>query len=260
MKIQLQRRFFMKTKVQREELSQNFNFMSKKNVCSPSSKYSSKYVRISESFSLCILKKGSLTVEAALIIPFFLTLLLAFFSLFLQYTLAAELKVQAAAEAKKLGVVRSFMDGEEGEDLTIYKTQKAEQLWQIPFIGNRYVTEKAVCRAWIGFTELEIEETYVYITPEGSVYHLFRDCTHLDLSIQQVSYEKALISKNEYGEVYGKCKLCREPCGMLVYITKEGNCYHSERSCSGLKRTVRQVAMSQVQGRSCCIRCSERKS
>ena len=68
------------------------------------------------------------------------------------------------------------------------------------------------------------------------------------------------ISKNEYGEVYGKCKLCREPCGMLVYITKEGNCYHSERSCSGLKRTVRQVAMSQVQGRACCIRCSERKS
>ena len=54
----------------------------------------------SERMSLYTLKKGSLTVEAALILPFFMMILLAFFSFFLQYASAAELKIQAAAEAK----------------------------------------------------------------------------------------------------------------------------------------------------------------
>ena len=122
----------MKTKVQREELSQNFNFMSKKNVCSPSSKYSSKYVRISESFSLCILKKGSLSIEAALVVPFFLMILLAFFSLFLQYAEAADLKMQAAAEAKKLGIVVGTTKTEDAGEMIIYKKSKAEQIYKLP--------------------------------------------------------------------------------------------------------------------------------
>lgn len=250
----------MKTKVQREVLSRKIKFISSKYVCSPSNKYLIKYMHRSESLSLCILKKGSLTIEAALIVPFFLTVLLAFFSLFLQYELAADLKIQAAAEAKKLGIVTGTIGTEDAGDITIYKTAKAEQICKIPFTTPGYVVEKAVCRAWIGFTEFETEETYVYITPEGSVYHLFRDCTHLSLSIERVTYQKAVVSKNEYGEKYRECKRCQEPYGVLVYITKEGDCYHSERDCSGLKRTIRQIAISKVQGRSCCIRCAEREN
>lgn len=249
----------MKTKVQRERFSRKLKFISKKYVCSPSSKSLIKYMRRSESPSLCILPKGSLTIETALIMPFFLTILFAFFSFFHHYTMAADLKIQAAAEAKKLGIVTGCMKSETAGDVTISKISEVEQIWEIPFVKNRYVTEKAVCRAWIGFTELEIEETYVYITPEGSVYHLFRDCTHLNLSIEQVSYQRAVVSKNEYGQNYRACMLCQEPYGILVYITGEGDCYHSERSCSGLKRTVRQIAISEVLGRSCCIRCSTRE-
>lgn len=249
----------MKTKVQRERFSRKLKFISKKYVCSPSSKSLIKYMRRSESLSLCILPKGSLTIETALIMPFFLTILFAFFSFFHHYTMAADLKIQAAAEAKKLGIVTGCMKSENAGDITISKISEVEQIWEIPFVKNRYVTEKAVCRAWIGFTELEIEETYVYITLEGSVYHLFRDCTHLNLSIEQISYQRAVVSKNEYGQNYRACMLCQEPYGFLVYITGEGDCYHSERSCSGLKRTVRQIAISEVLGRSCCIRCSARE-
>ena len=249
----------MRTKVEREALSRKLNFISLKHVCSPSNNYLIKYIRRCESSSLCTLKKGSLTIEAALLIPFFLTILLAFFSLFLQYALAADLKMQAAAEAKKLGIVTGYASTEDAGDLTIYKNAKLENLKIVPFITNRYITEKAVCRAWIGFTELETEETYVYITPQGSVYHLFGDCTHLSLSIQRVTYQKAVSSQNEYGENYRECRRCKEPYGILVYITNEGDCYHSERTCSGLKRTVRQVTISEVQGRSCCIRCAGRE-
>lgn len=250
----------MKTKVQREVLSRKLNFISNKYVCSPSNKYLIKYIHRGESPSLCTLTKGSLTIEAALIIPFFMSMLLAFFSLFLQYAEAADLKMQAAAEAKKLGIVVGTTKTEDAGEMIIYKKSKAEQIYKLPFVKPEMIVEKAVCRAWIGFTELEAQETYVYITPEGSVYHLFRDCTHLSLSIAQVSYRKAVESKNEYGERYRECKRCQEPFGMLVYITKEGDCYHSQRNCSGLKRTIRQVAISEVQGRTCCIRCSEREN
>ena len=116
-----------------------------------------------------------------------------------------------------------------------------------------------MCRAWIGFTTLEEAETYVYITPEGSVYHLFSDCTHLDLSIRGVTMEAAKRSKNNYGQTYRKCEHCDEPFGGFVYITSEGDCYHSERTCSGLKRTIRQVPLCEVEGRGLCMRCMSRE-
>lgn len=213
----------------------------------------------SERMSLCVSKRGSLTVEASLILPFFLMILLAFFSLFGQYAAAAELKAEAAAEAKKVGIVLGSVQKENTGDVTIHKSAKTEQLWMNPFQRNRNVTQSAVCRAWIGFTELGTEDTYVYVTPNGSVYHLSGDCTHLDLSIERVSFARACASKNQYGERYRACEFCGRNPGALVYITSEGNCYHSERSCSGLKRTVRQIPLREAGGRSCCIRCMSGK-
>ena len=246
----------MKIKVQREVFSWKADIIPSKNVCSPSNKYLIKSVEETESPSLCSLRKGSLTVEAAFILPFFLTILLAFFSLFLQYALAADLKIQAAAEAKKMGITMGDLLGEE---ITICKKGNIEKIPIVSFGRDPEVSVRAVCRAWIGFTQLETEEVYVYITPTGSVYHLFRDCTHLNLSIDKVVFAQALILKNEYGEGYRKCELCKESYGALVYITKEGNCYHSQKDCSGLKRTVQTIALSKVQGRDCCLRCMERE-
>lgn len=147
----------------------------------------------------------------------------------------------------------------DSSDVTIYKTATVDPLWIQPFEMENRITEKAVCRAWIGFTELKGQETYVYMTPEGSVYHLYSDCTHLKLSIQCVTKAKAGASKNQYGQGYRACDLCGEDAGVLVYITLEGDCYHSNRTCSGLKRTIRQVPMSQTGGRGCCMRCMSRE-
>lgn len=224
----------------------------------------SKHKRIkifcpNERMSLCTFKKGSLTVEAALIFPFFLLILLAFFSCFSFYASAAELKVQAAADAKKIGIVTGSLQTSNSSEITIYKTMQSEDLWDVPFSMNQIIVEHAVCRAWIGFTELETEEVSVYATPGGEVYHLSSSCTHLDLSVESTDYAKAQISKNRYGERYRKCKLCENKYGETVYITSEGNCYHSDRNCSGLKRTVKQVTLSSVQKRGCCSRCMEKE-
>ena len=208
--------------------------------------------------SLCTLKKGSITVEAALIVPFFLTILLAFYQFFLLYSSAAELKVQAAADAKRIGIAASVLQSEDSEEVVIYKTRQLKSDWNLPFCVPQMITQSATCRRWIGFTKLETDEMYVYMTPEGSVYHLYDDCTHLKLSIQCTSLEKAKVLKNNYGATYRPCLLCDEKTGLLTYITLEGDCYHWDRNCSGLKRTVRQVPISEVKGVGCCLRCSAR--
>lgn len=259
MKIRSAEKCSIKYEVQRDVLSWRIHLLSLKSVLPQSNTKVELNRYQNERASLCAPKKGSLTIETALILPFFLMILLAFFSFFDRYATAARLKVEAAAEARKIGVVQGTMGERDSCDVTIFKSAKVEDLWINPFETEKQVTQHAVCRGWIGFTELGTEEIYVYITPEGSVYHLYSDCTHLKLSIQMVTLRKARFAKNEYGERYRKCELCDEPFGTLVYITSEGNRYHSERSCSGLKRTVRQVALSGVEGRNCCLRCLSRE-
>lgn len=248
----------MKNKAQRGVLSQRV-ILNSIDMCAPPSYYNlCNSLCQNERMSLCALR-GSLTIEAAVVLPFLLMVFLSFFSFFFQYASAAELKVQAAAEAKKIGVVMGSVQGTDSGNVTIYKSAKIEDVWMNPFYKENDVVQSAVCRAWIGFTELETTETFVYITPSGSVYHLYSDCTHLALSIERVTIVRAQMSKNEYGEKYRECELCDEPFGTLVYITSEGNCYHSERTCSGLKRTIRQVSLSEAKGRVCCIRCMSRE-
>ncbi len=101
-----------------------------------------------------------------------------------------------------------------------------------------------------------VEDEYVYITENGTVYHTNRNCTHLVLSVQPVSLQQALLGKNEHGEKYSACEKCRKS-GYWgrVYITNDGTCYHFERDCPGLKRTIRCVLLSQVKDRSLCMRC-----
>ena len=259
MRIRLRENFIMQCRVQRNVLSMEVNQFRGDMCAPPSYKYLYQAICQNERASLCAPKKGSLTVEAALVMPFFLMILLAFFSFFSQYASAAELKVQAAAEAKKVGIALGGMGQSDSGDVTIYKTTKSENIWINPFWRKRQIVQSAVCRAWIGFTKLDTIETFVYITPEGEVYHLYSDCTHLDLSIRRVSMAAARLEKNNDGRKYRECELCDEKFGTLVYITSEGDCYHSERSCSGLKRTIRQVPLSEVSDRGLCLRCMSRE-
>ena len=257
-KMKLTEKFFMKIRMQRDVLPWKA-ILNRVEMCAPPSTMKpSTLVSQDERMSLCVLK-GSLTVEASLLIPFFLMVLLAMFSFFSKYASAAELKISAAAEAMKTGII--MWDSEETNinDITIYKSEKIKDIWINPFKSEKKITEKAVCRRWIGFTQLELEEIYVYITPQGSVYHLYSDCSHLELSIQRTTMAGAKSLKNAYGENYSECKLCEKEYGEMVYITSEGERYHSNRQCSGLKRTIRQVPMSQVSERSKCLRCGTRE-
>ena len=102
----------------------------------------------------------------------------------------------------------------------------------------------------------DVSVEYVYITETGHVYHTDAGCSHLALSIRQVSYQEALNARNNQGGKYEACEKCSKWGGVgSVYITAEGDCYHYEKECPGLKRTVLCIPASEVSDRSLCQRC-----
>ena len=101
----------------------------------------------------------------------------------------------------------------------------------------------------------ERKEGLVYVTPHESVYHKDLTCTHLALNISvDKDVQKYLDGKTAYKE----CKKCtRYERGDVtcVYVPKEGEAYHTDLTCSGLKRTVKQADLSTLKGMKPCERC-----
>ncbi len=114
---------------------------------------------------------------------------------------------------------------------------------------------------WTGYLIGEQRETeeYVYITENGSVYHLSQSCTHLNLSIISVDKSDLGGKRNDSGGKYGACSLCCNIgyMGSTYYITESGDRYHEKLSCSGLKRTVYRVTRLEVEDWAICSRCEK---
>ena len=117
-------------------------------------------------------------------------------------------------------------------------------------------------KAWTGYEKEgfgDQQKETVYITETGMVYHRDYHCAYLDLTIKSVSNGQLDTLRNSSG---GKYKICERCChgitpqdGEEVYITIYGDRYHKSRTCSGLKRTIREIMLSQVGNRAPCSKC-----
>ena len=113
-------------------------------------------------------------------------------------------------------------------------------------------------KGWNGYQKEGMftpREDIVYITETGIVYHKDYHCTYLDLSIQMATKVQIETMRNEAGEKYRVCERCGMAAGNRVYITKQGNRYHSSLGCSGLKRKIYAIPKSEVMGKGACSRC-----
>ena len=115
-------------------------------------------------------------------------------------------------------------------------------------------------KGWNGYTRFglgqENEET-VYITENGMVYHRDYHCNYLELSIRMVPYGAVDGLRNENQGKYHACERCVH--GMAaseVYITEYGGRYHNSLSCSGLKRTIYAIPLTEAIGKGACSKCS----
>lgn len=121
----------------------------------------------------------------------------------------------------------------------------------VPVFGKFYIclTDEIKQKKFVGYSPDEKSDIYVYITPEQSVYHVSRSCTHLSLQFcSQSSKEKGN---------YTPCHFCGAAGNDSgeIYISRTGSVFHYSRTCSGLKRTVKRVKKKEVGGLSPCSRC-----
>lgn len=240
----------------------------------------------------CFFSQGSLTVETALVLPLFLfamvTVLLLFRVSEIQYVVGEALDKAVAEAALQKELLPQEVENtvklqfykelaKEDRQISMINLEWAGFSWENSKVDEVYinmqvayqvklpewigkgrrlaVTECSRSRRWNGMSGAGTSEScgeWVYLTPEGSVYHRSRDCTHLKLSIQSVAIKAA--------ENYRSCELCvkEKEEAPFVYITQEGECYHTRLNCSGLKRTVYMVPLTQAEGRSPCSRCGGR--
>lgn len=124
------------------------------------------------------------------------------------------------------------------------------------------MTQRYYGRAWTGYdvtqyvSDTKQDDPMVYITETGTVYHSDRNCTYLNPSVESISAAVIGEKRNPSGAKYYSCEMCGGYKGTeQVYITKYGSSYHSRINCSGLKRTIYTVPLSQVGGRGRCSKC-----
>ena len=265
-----------------------------------------------EKKTLCnILHRGSMTVEAAIIMPVFLFAILNMLSIIDLIRVHSNIQAAMTETAKEMATYGyaydTFTDGENdslvmsllGKELAKNKIKDiagreylnhsgikggSDGLWFIktdvmyendmidlivryrvsPFFKiapwkDIFLINRCKVHAWTGYdlsykkdSDTLENETIVYVTEYGEVYHRTRTCTHLKLSITAIDKSALASERNEYGEKYSKCDKCRKYATTDVYyITNMGNKYHTSLSCSGLKRTVRELPFSKVRLPAC---------
>ncbi len=241
-------------------------------------------------YTLC---KGSFTLEAALILPLFLFAVGMILSLFLtmqvQYTVKNALD-RAVADAALLGDI-SDKKAENLAKAAFYKElvkqncqlslvqgQIAGFSWKGTVVDQthmdvlltyrlkfpiKYFARQSmkVCEGrrihrWTGGQRQgndSDQQAWVFVTPNQSVYHNRRDCSHLKLSIKTRNSSQLNIIKKSYSPC-GHCTRTQKK-GSVVYVTNEGSCYHYRIDCSGLKRTIYMIKKKEAGNKRPCSRC-----
>lgn len=270
--------------------------------------------------------KGSLTVEASLILPVLMSVFLFFLCFFQVFLIKEKIEIGLWETAKEIsqygyiyqskekqkearetgnsakqvaetyvaGLLTSermesyisddFLDNscvKNGANGVIYRTEAFQEGAKILLTASYDVTipmfhfivsdihmvQQVESRGFVGTSKIGLEEgdeddIIVYLSANGDkskVYHMSITCTHLNLSIQSVTFSDVSNFRNVYGGKYNACEKCVKKNtpgdSSAVYIATDGNCYHSSMDCSGLTRNVREARLSTLSGYRPCSRC-----
>lgn len=247
-------------------------------------------------------KAGSLTIEASLVMPLFMYLMICVISLMALLLFQLKLKAVMHEEIKDVAM-KSIMDdfpseevlgdrvlegvgelilslapvdgkaegiefskeGSTDEVIRLRAEYDSKLYYDFFNLFHRHFSQTVLFHDWEGYINginshvTAKEEEYVYITNDSEVYHRHRDCSHIKLQIMEISSADLKNARNNSGSKYKSCEHCHSKVtDGTLYITKEGDKYHNSLSCSGLKRVVKAVLLSEVNDKRPCSRCGNR--
>ena len=214
--------------------------------------------------------KGSMMIEMAVTLPFFLIAsltILSFVFMLEQYTQKEfELYELTKKEAVYVGAYSQLVEGRKNDIVKEQRIYRAKPLLQNPFLSGLQTENHCLAHAFTGYSvdyssESSHDNRYVYVTKEGTAYHQKRSCSHLNITIEIVSGKKMSKYRNEDGAIYYGCHLCSKGFSkkdleeMSVFLTPYGNRYHTNMKCSDLTRTIQIIPLSKAGGYSPCKDC-----
>lgn len=181
-------------------------------------------------------------------------------------------KQRLLSQAKDTSAVRkvnlllsSFLQEDDTIDLVLtYQIRSPVSLIKLP---GSFFLQRARVRAWTGRDTgcegsadgADSDGEYAYVTETGTVYHDDPNCTHLKRSIREVDKSELDKLRNSSGGKYLDCERCGGAAvDGKVYITDDGDRCHSSLSCSGLKRTVRQISKKELGDMRACSKCGKK--
>ena len=190
-------------------------------------------------------EEGAMTLEASLIVPIFLIVLL-------MLTSAGEILMihqqisHGACEAAKRAAVNEYrirQKKKSGSDLSGFSANVAF----LAAVNRKFLDHSAL----IGGSAGAAAACRLTLTSKDL------SCTHLSLDISvDEDVEKYRNKRTQY-KPCDKCTKHEKGDFSCVYIAKEGESYHTDLGCSGLKRTVKQVDLSTLKGMRPCTRCAK---
>lgn len=242
-------------------------------------------------------KRASMTVEASLVLPVFLfaMILIGYIGVLIrcqdevQWNLTRVAR-EASAEYGATGnkaykssllyktKLMTYMEGsgisvsllhsqflKENDEIDLIADYRVNLPFHLLTVRSRAFRQRVHTRAFVGVESRDNTEDAndrtVYVTAAGKVYHIKRDCPYLKLSLSQVQFGDLEALRNQGGGKYKECGRCCRNKKFYnadnVWITNYGDRYHSTRSCSGIRRSVRAIKQSEVGNRIPCSKCGQ---
>ncbi len=217
------------------------------------------------------LRRGSLTVEAALVLPLFLlsSLTLLSFVDVMRITMENQMQQQKRLRSNAVyaSVLTDAVEGRKGDYITLDYVYSVK----LPVGGfglkKVLVRQRSMVHIFNGYDDsygdcVGAMPEYVYVTSGGSVYHKKRSCRALQISVREVSGAEVGNMRNEDRKKYRSCNICmkgytqEEIRGQTVYITDYGVRYHIRPNCPDLTRMVQVVRIEDTGGKPACKFCN----
>lgn len=139
-----------------------------------------------------------------------------------------------------------------------------EIMLPVSFFGMRSVNveQSASARKWNGYQSESSgnADSWVYVTPYGSVYHQSTAWRYLDLSVHAAGKNQIGVLRNKDGSIYYPCRSCHAAGAEgTVYVTDYGTNYHASRRLFEIKTGGIPYPKRAAEGKSPCKKCYEEK-
>ncbi len=204
-------------------------------------------------------QSASMTLEAALVLPFFLFAVLNLMSFIEIYRLQSNWNMKLHQSVKEFAVIGEVIDvTREDECIDLVYPYKVKSFFPMVGFEDFWMYSRMRTRAWTGYDVEKVQpeqEEIVYITEYGEVYHLTKSCSYLKLSIRAVERDVVEELRNADGACFYSCEECGKECTNTVFVTSYGNRYHATLQCGSLKRKIQEIPLSEVGNRNACKKC-----